>query len=158
MYVFATWTDAPVAPVPKKGDLTICDNWRCNSLLDVAVDYMYILSLHMVVLNSRDWPENIWLPKRMHIDKQCYKNQNTKNRFYFAKSSLKFIKCRRSIKIIPNLQWINTHPPTSSHCSWNRKKVFMFIQHSRGSHFSQLVRPLEQAFWLLILSNGKWIF
>ena len=37
------------------------------------------LSLSMVVLNSRDRPENTWLPKRMHLDKQCYKNQNTKN-------------------------------------------------------------------------------
>ena len=30
----------------------------------------------MLVLNSRDQPENIWLPKRMHLDKQHYKNQN----------------------------------------------------------------------------------
>ena len=27
---------------------------------------------------SRGCPENIWLPKRMHLDKQWYKNQNTK--------------------------------------------------------------------------------
>ena len=33
----------------------------------------------MVVLNSRDQPENIWLLKRMHLDKQWYKNQNAKN-------------------------------------------------------------------------------
>ena len=37
------------------------------------------LSLSTLVLNSRDRPENIWLPKRMHLDKQPYKNQNTKN-------------------------------------------------------------------------------
>ena len=36
-------------------------------------------SLSMVVLNSRDQPENIWPPKIMHLDKQCYKNQNAKN-------------------------------------------------------------------------------
>ena len=33
----------------------------------------------MVVLNSRDQPENIWLLKRMYLDKQHYKNQNVKN-------------------------------------------------------------------------------
>ena len=37
------------------------------------------VSLSTVVLNSRDQPENILLPKRIHLDKQCYKNQNTKN-------------------------------------------------------------------------------
>ena len=34
--VFAAWRDALVVPVPKKGDLTMCDNWRGISLLDVA--------------------------------------------------------------------------------------------------------------------------
>ena len=32
----------------------------------------------MIVLNSRDQCENIRLLKRMHLDKQPYKNQNTK--------------------------------------------------------------------------------
>ena len=41
--------------------------------------YRKKLSLSTLVLNSRDRPENIWLPKRMHLDKQPYKNQNTKN-------------------------------------------------------------------------------
>ena len=34
--VFAAWRDALVVPVPKKGDLTICNNWRGISLLDVV--------------------------------------------------------------------------------------------------------------------------
>ena len=38
-----------------------------------------LLSLSTAVLNSRDWPKNIWLPKRMHLHKQWYKNQNTKS-------------------------------------------------------------------------------
>ena len=34
--MFAAWRDALVVPaVPKKGDLTMCDNWRGISLLDV---------------------------------------------------------------------------------------------------------------------------
>ena len=37
-----------------------------------------IITLSMVVLNSRDQPENIWLLKRMHLDKHCYKIQNAK--------------------------------------------------------------------------------
>ena len=30
------WRDAVLVPVPKKGDLTVCDNWRGISLLDVV--------------------------------------------------------------------------------------------------------------------------
>ena len=37
------------------------------------------ISLTMVILSSKDQPKNIWLSKRMHIDKQLYKNQNIKN-------------------------------------------------------------------------------
>ena len=33
----------------------------------------------MVVLNSRDRPKNIWLPKGMHLGIQWFKNQNMKN-------------------------------------------------------------------------------
>ena len=36
------------------------------------------ISLSTLVLNSRDRPENIWLLKRMRLDKQPYKNQNMK--------------------------------------------------------------------------------
>ena len=34
--VFGEWRDALVVPVPKRGDLNACDNWRGISLLDVA--------------------------------------------------------------------------------------------------------------------------
>ena len=30
------WPDALLVPVPKKGDLSLCDNWRGISLLDVV--------------------------------------------------------------------------------------------------------------------------
>ena len=30
------WKDALIVPIPKKGDLSICDNWRGISLLDVG--------------------------------------------------------------------------------------------------------------------------
>ena len=30
------WRDALLMPIPKKGDLTQCDNWRGISLLDVV--------------------------------------------------------------------------------------------------------------------------
>ena len=30
------WRDAVLVPIPKKGDLTLCDNWRGISLLDVV--------------------------------------------------------------------------------------------------------------------------
>ena len=30
------WKDAEIVPIPKKGDLKHCDNWRGISLLDVV--------------------------------------------------------------------------------------------------------------------------
>ena len=30
------WVNADIVPVPKKGDLTLCDNWRGIALLDVV--------------------------------------------------------------------------------------------------------------------------
>ena len=35
-HVPAGWRDALIVPIPKKGDLTMCDNWRGISLLDVT--------------------------------------------------------------------------------------------------------------------------
>ena len=34
------WRDALLVPVPKKGDLSCCDNWRGISLLDVMGNYL----------------------------------------------------------------------------------------------------------------------
>lgn len=34
--VLKEWRDAMLIPVPKKGDLTVCDNWRGISLLDLV--------------------------------------------------------------------------------------------------------------------------
>ena len=30
------WRDALIVPIPKKGDLSVCDNWRGISLLDIG--------------------------------------------------------------------------------------------------------------------------
>ena len=30
------WKDATIVPIPKKCDLSICDNWRGISLLDIS--------------------------------------------------------------------------------------------------------------------------
>ena len=46
--------------------------------LDTTI-VIVLLLISMVVLNSRDRPENIWLLKGMHLDAQWYKIQNTKN-------------------------------------------------------------------------------
>ena len=35
-HVPAEWRDALLVPVPKKKDLSLCDNWRGISLLDVV--------------------------------------------------------------------------------------------------------------------------
>ena len=34
--VVRDWQDALVVPIPKKGDVRCCDNWRGISLLDVV--------------------------------------------------------------------------------------------------------------------------
>ena len=34
------WCDALLVSVPKKGDLSLCDNWRGISLLDVVVKFL----------------------------------------------------------------------------------------------------------------------
>ena len=34
--VVSDWRDAVIVPIPKKGDLHACDNWRGISLLDVV--------------------------------------------------------------------------------------------------------------------------
>ena len=34
--VVSDWRDAEIVPIPKKGNLRLCDNWRGISLLDVA--------------------------------------------------------------------------------------------------------------------------
>ena len=35
-YVVQVWKDAEIVPIPKKGDLRVCDNWRGTSLLGVV--------------------------------------------------------------------------------------------------------------------------
>ena len=30
------WVNAEIVPIPKKGDLSVCDNWRGIALLDVV--------------------------------------------------------------------------------------------------------------------------
>ena len=59
----------------------------------------------MLVLNSRDRPENIWFTKRMHLDKQPYKNQNTKNlpqRYkYTSNNAISSFKQAKCCKVCP---------------------------------------------------------
>ena len=58
------------------------------------------LSLSMVVLNSRDLYENVWLLKNMCLEKQPFKNHNAKNQLQLywyntnnAIASFKVAKC-----------------------------------------------------------------
>ena len=50
-----------------------------NSYDNYARDLTFAISLSTLVVNSRNQHENIWLPKRMHLDKQGIKNQNRNN-------------------------------------------------------------------------------
>ena len=40
MVVPQDWPDALLVPVPKQGDLSLCDNWKGISLLDVVVKFL----------------------------------------------------------------------------------------------------------------------
>ena len=48
----AEWRDATLVPVLKKGDLSVCDNWRGISLLDVMDKLFQQLSQHWIT-NSK---------------------------------------------------------------------------------------------------------
>ena len=46
--VLLDWRDALLVPVPKKGDLSMCDNWRGISLLDVVGRvFAKVIQLHL---------------------------------------------------------------------------------------------------------------
>ena len=42
--VHGDWRDADIVPIPKKGDLSSCDNWRGISLLDVGKLFARLLN------------------------------------------------------------------------------------------------------------------
>ena len=55
------------------------------------------LLLSMVVLNSRNRPENIWLLKGMHLHKQWHKNQNAKNYLNAINTALTKLRYRSTV-------------------------------------------------------------
>ena len=63
--------------------------------------FSLLISLSTVVLNSRDQPENIWLSKIMHLDKQHYENQNAKNlpeRYNYSYVTMLFIQTSQMLQ------------------------------------------------------------
>ena len=53
------WKHAEIVPIPKKGDLLLCDNWRGISLLDVAGKvFARILQERLQVIAERVLPES----------------------------------------------------------------------------------------------------
>ena len=57
--VVSAWRDAVIFPIPKKGDLRCCDNWRGISLLDVVGKIMArILKERLEVVADRILPES----------------------------------------------------------------------------------------------------
>ena len=58
-YVVQDWKDAEIVPIPKKGDLRICDNWRGISLLDVVGKlFGHILQDRLQLIAERVLPES----------------------------------------------------------------------------------------------------
>ena len=99
------------------------------------------LSLSTLVLNSRDRPKNIWFPNRMHLDKQLYKNQNTKNQpqryNYSSNNAISSFKQAKCCKICPleNFEWNHIfvcQPASQPAClpanrNWPRAYTAMYI-------------------------------
>ena len=57
--VVSAWCDAVIVPIPKKGDLRSCDNWRGISLLDVVGKVMArILKKRLEVVADQIIPES----------------------------------------------------------------------------------------------------
>ena len=53
------WRDAILIPIPKKGDLSHCDNWRGISLLDVVGKVVArILQERLLKLTEDELPES----------------------------------------------------------------------------------------------------
>ena len=52
------WVDAVLVPIPKKGDLSNCDNWRGISLLDVVGKVGGILQDRLQQLAEEELPES----------------------------------------------------------------------------------------------------
>ena len=57
--VIADWQDAQIVPIPKKGDLRVCDNWRGNSLLDVVGKvFAKIVQERLQIIANKVLPES----------------------------------------------------------------------------------------------------
>ncbi len=55
----ADWKNAEIIPIPKKGDLQKCDNWRGISLLDVVGKVLArIIQEQLQVIAERILPES----------------------------------------------------------------------------------------------------
>ena len=53
------WVDAVIVPVPKKGDLSLCDNWRGISLLDVVgKTFARVLQQHLQLVAEEELAES----------------------------------------------------------------------------------------------------
>ena len=53
------WTDALIVPIPKKGDLSLCDNWRGISLLDIGGKlYAKIIQQRLQLVAERVLPDS----------------------------------------------------------------------------------------------------
>ena len=54
------WVDAITVPIPKKGNLHCCDNWRGIALLDVAGKLVArVVQNRLQVLAERELPESL---------------------------------------------------------------------------------------------------
>ncbi len=63
----AEWRDALMVPIPKKGDLTLCDNWRGISLLDVVGKVF----AKVIQTRLQEVVEEIVLVEEIVPDSQC---------------------------------------------------------------------------------------
>ena len=62
------WTDAVLIPIPKKGDLYNCNNWRDISIIDMFGKVIArILQDHLQQLAEEELPFPVWFSQRQRV-------------------------------------------------------------------------------------------
>ena len=57
------WADATLIPIPKKGDLSVCDIWQGIALLEVVGKVVArVIQARLQMLAEEELQESVWLP------------------------------------------------------------------------------------------------
>ena len=101
----ADWCDAVLVPIPKKGDLSLCDNWRGIALLDVVGKVVArVLQERLQKLAEDELPESQcgFREGRSCTDMICTIRQLVEKSWeHTAKSFFTFIDLKKAYDSVP---------------------------------------------------------